>query len=287
MFCPNCGNQLPDGTKFCTRCGVPLSGENPPSSGYQPPINPSSGYHSPENPSAQEYSTYRYQGTEIPSNRYRPPENSFSGYQPPVNPGPEEEKPKKSKKSGKILTSILVMGAAYLVGSLLAKNIVAPSYEKNTEKPSQSYIQATEGTAAGYDNVRTKTYEIEAAGILYSNTSIIAYDDRVATITGGFTFYESDQQDVTAMMDAMISAAREAQAAISREGCQNMEIQVEETEGKVSVSFHFTNLNYSGKETEIQLAADFMGFSVTGGWMLLSEAEEILLANGYTITQDF
>ncbi len=25
MFCPNCGNQCPDGTKFCQSCGTPLT----------------------------------------------------------------------------------------------------------------------------------------------------------------------------------------------------------------------------------------------------------------------
>ena len=286
MFCPNCGNQLPDGAKFCTRCGVPLSGEKPPSSGYHPPVNPSSGYHSPENPSAQEYSTYRYQGTEIPSNRYQPPEIPSNRYQPPVNHRPEEEKPKKSKKSGKILTSIIVMGAAYLVGSLLAKNIVAPSYEKNTEKPSQSYTQATEGTAAGYDNVKTKSYEIEASGVMYSHVSIIAYDDRVATITGGFSFYDTDLPEVAATVEELVSSARTTQNAITREGCEDMEIQIEETDGTVSVSFHFTDLNYSGKDAEIHLTAGFLGLHVTDGWMLLSKAEETLLANGYTLTQE-
>lgn len=250
MFCPNCGNQLPDSTKFCTRCGVPLSGENPPSSGYQPPTNPS------------------------------------SGYRPPVNPRPVEEKPQKPKKSGKILISILVMGAAYLVGSLLAKYIVAPSYEKDTEKPSQSYTQETEGTAAGYDNVKTKSYEIEVSGVMYSHVSIIAYDDRVATITGSFNFYDTDLPEVAAAAEELVSSARTSQSAITRDGCKDMEIQIEETDGKVSVTFHFTHLNYSGKEAEIRLSAGFMGFTVTDGWMLLSKAEETLLANGYTLTQD-
>ena len=24
MFCTNCGNQMPDGSKFCTKCGAPM-----------------------------------------------------------------------------------------------------------------------------------------------------------------------------------------------------------------------------------------------------------------------
>ena len=30
MFCQNCGNQLPDGAKFCTRCGAPVASAQPP-----------------------------------------------------------------------------------------------------------------------------------------------------------------------------------------------------------------------------------------------------------------
>lgn len=29
MNCPNCGNQLPDGTTFCTSCGTPLGAQQP------------------------------------------------------------------------------------------------------------------------------------------------------------------------------------------------------------------------------------------------------------------
>ena len=35
MFCPHCGTSLPDGTKFCTECGIRLN--NPTSTGWQQP----------------------------------------------------------------------------------------------------------------------------------------------------------------------------------------------------------------------------------------------------------
>ena len=35
MFCPNCGTELPDGSKFCGNCGTPVGGER--KSGYEPP----------------------------------------------------------------------------------------------------------------------------------------------------------------------------------------------------------------------------------------------------------
>lgn len=30
MFCLNCGEQLPDGTQFCTKCGAPVASQSQP-----------------------------------------------------------------------------------------------------------------------------------------------------------------------------------------------------------------------------------------------------------------
>lgn len=32
MFCLNCGEQLPDGTQFCTKCGAPVRSQPQPTS---------------------------------------------------------------------------------------------------------------------------------------------------------------------------------------------------------------------------------------------------------------
>lgn len=41
MFCPQCGKQLPDGTKFCGGCGAPLNASNPSAAPVNPmPVNP-------------------------------------------------------------------------------------------------------------------------------------------------------------------------------------------------------------------------------------------------------
>ena len=39
MFCPNCGAQIPDGSKFCGNCGARLDGaaQAPQQSAYQQP----------------------------------------------------------------------------------------------------------------------------------------------------------------------------------------------------------------------------------------------------------
>ena len=44
MFCPKCGNQVPDGRAFCGQCGTPVAQQAPqqPQPSYQPPYQPAS-----------------------------------------------------------------------------------------------------------------------------------------------------------------------------------------------------------------------------------------------------
>ncbi len=49
MFCPNCGNQLPDGSAFCGNCGAPV---DPRSNPQQPQGNP---YQAPQQPQENPY----------------------------------------------------------------------------------------------------------------------------------------------------------------------------------------------------------------------------------------
>ncbi len=64
-FCTNCGNQIPDGVKFCTVCGAALTGEAAPQPKPQPAQQPQA---QPQPPHQQ--SVYQQQPYQQP---YTPP----------------------------------------------------------------------------------------------------------------------------------------------------------------------------------------------------------------------
>lgn len=60
MFCPNCGNQCPDGTKFCQSCGAPLT--NNQQQNTQPNYGNQQNYYQQPNQQYQQpnYNQYQY-----------------------------------------------------------------------------------------------------------------------------------------------------------------------------------------------------------------------------------
>ena len=83
MFCPNCGTNLPDGTKFCSNCGSTLSqpapAQNPqPAQNQQPAASPyAPNYQQPQQPAQQAY--------QQPQQAYQQPQQQ-NYYQQPKKP---------------------------------------------------------------------------------------------------------------------------------------------------------------------------------------------------------
>ena len=63
MFCPNCGNQCPDGTKFCSSCGRPLANNQQQNKNTQPDFgNQQANYQQPNQQYQQpNYNQYQQQ----------------------------------------------------------------------------------------------------------------------------------------------------------------------------------------------------------------------------------
>lgn len=66
MFCPNCGNQCPDGTKFCQSCGTPLT--NNQQQNTQPDFN-------------NQQANYQQPNYQQPNQQYQQP--NYNQYQQP------------------------------------------------------------------------------------------------------------------------------------------------------------------------------------------------------------
>ena len=70
MFCNKCGNQLPDGAAFCTKCGAP-------SKRNENPLLQQNGKQTDQQQSV---------GAAFPQNSAVPPELKQGGYAPPMFP---------------------------------------------------------------------------------------------------------------------------------------------------------------------------------------------------------
>ena len=147
MFCPNCGNQLPDHAKFCNVCGNPVPQKmTPPAPAPVPPVQP---VPQPETPPAPPYQAWQappqpqtWQAPPQPQTYQAPPQPQYQAYQapppqfyqpvqetpapvPPLTPPPEktaEERPAFSRDGrGKyILKRLIFCAIAVVVGILIA-----------------------------------------------------------------------------------------------------------------------------------------------------------------------
>lgn len=81
MFCPNCGNQCPDGTKFCQSCGTPLT--NNQQQNTQPDFN-------------NQQANYQQPNYQQPNQQYQQP--NYNQYQQPMYNQPYQQYPQYPDK---------------------------------------------------------------------------------------------------------------------------------------------------------------------------------------------
>lgn len=127
MNCRNCGNQLPEGAKFCNRCGAQqdLQPTNPPQrpyqqpaqqpyqQNYQPPVQPQQTYQQPQQPYQQPAQSYQ----QPVQPQQRPPQQT---YQQPVQPSqpPRPVTPEDEKAFRAYLTPYLARNATLAMCAL-------------------------------------------------------------------------------------------------------------------------------------------------------------------------
>lgn len=119
MFCTNCGNQLPDGTKFCIHCGTPQNAEAPAAEQpvYTPePEIPVSQQPLAENPIPAEpvaeepvYEVPAYEAPVYEAPAYEAPVYAEPAVEVPTYADPVPAPKKKKKKTGLIVAIVLVV----------------------------------------------------------------------------------------------------------------------------------------------------------------------------------
>ena len=101
-FCPNCGNKVADGVKFCTECGTPLAIQ--PTAAPVPPrqAQPEPAQQPPVQPEPQ------------PQPAWQPP------VQPQPQPQPAQPKPPKKKSKLPLIIGIAAAAAVVVIGIVVA-----------------------------------------------------------------------------------------------------------------------------------------------------------------------
>ncbi len=128
MFCRNCGNQLPDGTKFCTSCGAQQTNITPPAA---------------EEPTQ----------TSAPAAKQAEPV-----YAQPSQPS-QPAQPEKKKNN--IWITIIILVIAGTIGSLVGKYVFAPDMTPNPGPGGTSHTTKNDIPSAEYNKV------FEGTGIVH------------------------------------------------------------------------------------------------------------------------
>ena len=134
-FCPNCGSQLQEGTKFCQECGQRIVNQEPVQPVYEAPVEPA--YEAPQ----QSYEPPVQQSYEAPQQSYTPPvqqsyEAPQQSYTPPVQSGNSGSytPPVQSGNSGSYTPPTQSGGGSYVPPAAPGKAPKAPKEKKPVNK---------------------------------------------------------------------------------------------------------------------------------------------------------
>ncbi len=184
MFCPKCGNALPEGARFCTQCGAAIAAPAPAPTEPAPQPVPA--------PPAQPFGAVP-QGEPVPQNQPFNAAPQAGYYMPQGQPAPVNG-PKRKSKKGLVLGIIAaVLAVAVLVGALNF-SALANVYMRNFASPADYYHHV--------ENNAVKALAAKASQMADgSELQRDAHIDCTATVTLG----EAARSLVAGMTDADLS----------------------------------------------------------------------------------
>lgn len=166
MFCPRCGTQNADGTRFCVSCGAPLTAQPQDAGQYRPASQPGPpAYGQPQNGP--------YPSGQSPSGPYSYGQPSYG--QPPYGQPPV----KKKKKKGCLIAVLIV--AVLLIGLIVAAILNGGEVSFSTANVSEAYMTTGVDPVSGEPLDHTDTFSEWASGIYAAAYIKNAPDDTEVT----------------------------------------------------------------------------------------------------------
>lgn len=251
MFCPNCGAQIPDGSKFCTSCGSVLGASAP---------------------SADE--------TQAQPTRVAPRPAPQPTYQPtsPAAPSPDQQltpAPQPPKKSGRGKVVAIVVLALLLVAAIavIVWQVVLPrlgSDQQPAEQPAQE--QQAEPESDTDPDLKPEVTAPEAPELEAPELTV----PESTTPSQGATL--EDYLNASGQYDAVCDAMTESLTQSGGDAVADAGTQVKDNAIEVHVAWNFSSSDANAQAIEDNMIETYNSSSVVD--VMASSVEQLESASG-------
>lgn len=247
MFCSNCGNQLPDNTKFCSNCGTAVgSSAAPPTATDAPPA-----------------------ASKAPVNKLIPIIIGIAAFLVAcfiIAPTISNSFKKDTDPADTSIPSI----------SLPSSSQPSADSSQDTDYTyGKSKIKVFEAKS---DGVLTSQFSFN-----YSDGKTALHeDDVVYSISGFVSVYDTS----LAELNSIKQDTQTINQLIKQYGLDGMEITVNETDSYYTTRVSFTNLDGENRQNAAELAAQFIGISCDGT-IKMSQAEKEMISFNYSLKDEY
>lgn len=243
MFCNNCGTEQPEGTKFCSSCGAPISGAAQPASPVQPTTTTGYSYGAPAAPQ---------------TNQTQP----FSA--PQYDPNYNANQPKKKSKLPLIIGIVVaVVVVAVIAGIALGGSGSSSSGGSATVSNPNSSATVSSGDSSNSATNTSTPVETPATSTVSSADITGSWTVAAVSNDGGDNFVETTSSLATINADGTCSLNLEGEA-----------LDLQWSQGDYDGEGYFYSFSIEG--TEIMMAYVYDSDPNTMVMMMVSDTNYVL-----------
>ncbi|MBQ7801334.1 MAG: zinc ribbon domain-containing protein [Oscillospiraceae bacterium] len=263
MFCKNCGNQIPDGTRFCDKCGAPQETAQNAAPQYQPPVQNAAPQAAPKKSNTAVIVVAAVAVIAVVALVLVLVLGGSGSDSGTVNDVPQNDAQQQ-----------------------VQQQVPQDSDAQVQDQPQQEQAPATEAPSSGTNQVITDAYPscYKRYELIYGeNDYFIVFlryrpgSNVVSQITG--------QSNTSEDYADMLSYGDEMETRIVSESIPNAELSHVEMSTGLSAAFSFTDLDVSGGEATAALAAEYLDLTTENGLINLADSESILVSYGFTLAE--
>ena len=262
MFCPNCGNNLPEGSNFCGSCGANLSVEN------AQPVSQTTVNSAP--------SKIDGAGAGVCILSFLFPVVGLILHL--VN---KKTRPLYAKTVGRLALIGFIVGFVSSCISLAVGS--GDGSSDNVSTTSNQYDFGETPTVGIRDNVETMVFEVNN-GVISSKITFSYEDDVIIRMQGDYNVY-----DLTVSGTEIAKTTIEnTYDAVQQADLYNITMTVEPGYNTINCDFNFSSLDGTNGKASTILAANFIGLTMnTDGKMYMSTVKSEMIAFGYELVDTY